>query len=223
LSQQEQKFVHSGESREGMFRAKRSQFGLPKKCNRSLWICRRCFHEQIGLYNERQPEQNSNPATSSSETPLSPIEAFRLRFSQGPTVNPESGPDGTLRSIWDDSPSTDKPELENITLGALAEAYRKSDIRRKYIKRDIWLPDPKQEIDQTTLEGLEEMSDLAEISQLDEMESIAEETEVFAGEMMRDYAGVIPLNGERHVKQKFPVKQGDLVETRGYIYSFYCR
>jgi hypothetical protein len=200
-----------------MFRAKRSRLGLTKKSNRSLWICRRCFHEQTGLHNEHQPEQNSNSATSSSEKPLSPIEAFRLRFSQGPPPQPQNSPDGIPQTSWDKFPSTEKPELENVTLGDLAEAYRKSDIRRKYIKRDIWLPDPKQEIDQTTLEDLDEVTDLSELSSLDETESIAEEAEVFAGEMMRDYAGVIPLNGEQYVIRKFPVKQGDLVETRVYV------
>jgi hypothetical protein len=53
------------------------------------------------------------------------------------------------------------------------------------------------------------------------MEEVTENAEIFAGENMRDYQGVLPLNGEHYTPTKFPIKQGDLIETRGYYPNFF--
>jgi hypothetical protein len=41
--------------------------------------------------------------------------------------------------------------------------------------------------------------------------------EIFAGENMREYQGLLPLNGEQYVHERFYIKQGALIETRGYV------
>jgi hypothetical protein len=118
------------------------------------------------------------------------------------------------------APPTERPAppiSENFSLNDLAEAYRKSGTPRKYVKREIWFADPKQVEDQTTLEELEEAGELRELSRLDDLETGP--SEIFAGENTRDYQGVLPLNGEPYVQQKYPLKQGALIETRGYLFQ----
>jgi hypothetical protein len=107
-----------------------------------------------------------------------------------------------------------KPPAPDFTLADLAGAYRKKGTTRKYIKRDTWLPNPKQKVDETF--EMDETSQLAELSRLDELDNV-DEGDVFGGEITRDYQGVLPLNGEPRTEEKYPLKQGALVETRGYV------
>ena len=108
------------------------------------------------------------------------------------------------------------PPLSNaFTLNDLAEAYRKSGTSRKYVKRDVRTINPKRSEDTTTFEEMEEASELQQLSQMDDMEEGS--PEIFAGENVREYQGVLPLNGEQYVHQRFSIKQGALIETRGYI------
>src|SRR5437773_1628113 len=57
----------------------------------------------------------------------------------------------------------------------------------------------------------EETNEITELISLDNMDT---RVEIFAGENMREYQGVLSLNGEQYVEQKHLLKQGALVETR---------
>jgi hypothetical protein len=59
-----------------------------------------------------------------------------------------------------------------------------------------------------------EMEKFAELSQLDELDP-DEAVDILGAEITRDYQGVLPLNGQPYKQQKYPIKQGTLVETRG--------
>jgi transcription elongation factor len=115
-------------------------------------------------------------------------------------------------------PSSERPAppLSNtFTLGDLAEAYRKNSTSRQCVKRDVGAVNTKKSEDSITLEEMEEVSQLQQLSQMDDMEEGS--YEIFAGENMREYQGVLPLNGDQYVHQRFSIKQGSLIETRGYV------
>jgi hypothetical protein len=223
-----------------MFRGRKDLLELTKKPNSSIRICKRYLRQQTVLHNEKQPGQDRNPGKSSPEKPLSPIEAFRLRFSdKAPPIKPipslrthkaadkavshtealrsenQQEPDAQHESLPTQESSVGSHEGGSISLGDLAEAYRQTGAPREYVKRDAWIPEQGQNLGQTSAEDVDEAGELAELSRLDEEDSEIEDGELFAGEITRDYQGVIPLNGEEYVKQKFPIKQGALVETRG--------
>jgi hypothetical protein len=204
-----------------MLSSGRRSLRLKKTSDRRLWICQRCFHAQSRLYAGIPSEPQNDSRKLSNDKPLSPIEAFRKRFLQqeSSTEDPKhpSSPADIFRTNWMNLPGTERPAppiSRNFSLGDLAEAYRKTSTPRKYVKRDIWFADPKQLEEQTTLEEVEATSGLRELSELDDMET--GQPEVFAGEIMRNYQGVLPLNGEPYAQGKYPLKQGALIETRGY-------
>ena len=107
-----------------------------------------------------------------------------------------------------------KPPAPDFTLAELAGAYQKKGTTRKYVKRDIWVPNPKQKVDETF--EMDEESQLAELNRLDELDDVAE-VDVLGGEITRDYQGVLPLNGKPRTEERYPLRQGALVETRGYV------
>ena len=109
-----------------------------------------------------------------------------------------------------------------MTLGDLAAAYRKQGSSTKYAKIATKTLVYKEQIKETELEEMDNEShlqDMNELNELDDIEEVTENDEVFAGENIRNYQGVLPLNGEQYTPQKFPIKQGDLIETRGYLIS----
>lgn len=226
-----------------MFRGRKDLLELAKKPNSSIRICKRYLRQQTVLHNEKPPGQDRNPGKSSpAEKPLSPIDAFRLRFSdKAPPIKPipslrthkaadkkavshtealrsenQQEPHAQHETLPTQESSVGSHEGESISLEHLAEAYRQTGAPREYVKRDAWIPEQAQNLGQTSAEDVDEAGELAELSRLDEEDSEIEDGgELFAGEITRDYQGVIPLNGEEYVKQKFPIKQGALVETRG--------
>lgn len=211
-----------------MLSSGRGSLHIKKPPYRQLWICKRCFHAQSRLFSGQPSEPQNDRSKSSPEKPVSPIEAFRKRFAQQES-SPESlkhspSPTDVFRTNWVNLPPTERPApptSENFSLADLAEAYRKTGTPRKYVKRELWFADPKQVEDQTTLEQIEKTSELRGLSRLDDLETGS--PDYFAGENMREYQGVLPLNGEPYVQQKYPLKQGALIETRGYcVLSLYA-
>ena len=190
-----------------------------------IWICRRCFHAQRRLY-AQQSSESSDKTSKGDVQPLSPLEAFRRRWAANKTnedtSKSASGVADILRADWGHTldERTQKTIEQKFTLDDLAEALKKEDVSRQYIKRDVWVPKPKskqKEEGQQTLEEIEAMDELTELSRLDELESDAVGVvDVFGGEITRDYQGVIPLHGEQYISEQYPLKQGALVETRGY-------
>ena len=194
---------------------------LKKSSERQIWICKRCLHSQNRLHARQQPQSQNASSKSTTDTPLSPTEAFRQRFAQGGESSepPKQShtPADLFRTNWMKLPPSERPTpppSNTFTLGDLAEAYRKNSPSSKYVKRDIRTTNPRSE-DATTLEEVEEASELQQLSQMDDMEEGSHE--IFAGENMRGYQGVLPLNGEEYVHQRFFIKQGSLIETRGYV------
>ena len=82
------------------------------------------------------------------------------------------------------------------------------------MKRDIRVVDSKRS-ENTTLEQAQEANELEQLSQLDDTEEGS--PEIFAGENVREYQGVLPLKGEKYVQERYSIKQGSLIETRGYV------
>lgn len=200
----------------------RRSLRLKEPPGQQQWICGRCFHAQNRIYATQPSEPPNNPSKSSPEKPISPIDTFRRGIegldSSAEPPKQSNSPAEIFRTHWMNLPSTESPappNFENFSLGDLAEAYRKTGTPRKYVKRDIWFTEPKQEENQTTLEDIEELSQLKELRQLDELET--HDLEFFEGENMREYQGVLPLNGAPYVQEKHPLKQGALIETRGYL------
>ena len=203
---------------------------LAVKPARRIWICQRCFHAQTKLLAEQHSNTSSDPSKE-PEKPLSPVEAFRLKYLQPqpqnePPKQPLS-PAERFRTSWskvtaEQPPSQPVPEKQ-LTLNDLALEYRKHGSPRQYC-REILIPsNEKEEVDDIPSEEprrMLETNDVNELSRLDEMEEVTENAEIFAGENMRDYQGVLPLNGEQYTPTKFPIKQGDLIETRGYYPKF---
>src|SRR5271154_254042 len=145
-----------------MLSSGRRPLPLKKASSRRLWICKRCFHAQSRLYAGTPSEPQNDSGKSSTDKPLSPIEAFRKRFLQQESSiedpKPSSSPADIFRKNWMNLPNTERPAppiSTNFSLGDLAEAYRKTGTPRKYVKRDIWFADPKQAEEQTTLEEIE--------------------------------------------------------------------
>ena len=193
-----------------------------KRCSeQQIWICKRCFHAQNRLHAGQQPQSQNASSKLTTDKPLSPTEAFRQRFAQrGESAEPPKqspSPADLFRTNWMNSPPSERPAppLSNtFTLGDLAEAYRKSGTSRKYVKRDIRAINPRRSEDATALEEVEEASELQQLSQMDDLEEGS--PEIFAGENVREYQGVLPVNGEQYVHERFYIKQGALIETRGY-------
>lgn len=199
---------------------------LAVKSARRIWICQRCFHAQTKLLAEQQSNTSSDPSNE-PEKPLSPVEAFRLKYLQPqpqnePPKQPLS-PAERFRTSWskfavEQSPSQPVPE-KKLTLNDLAIEYRKHGSPRQYCREVLIASNEKEEVNDIASEEPRktlESNDVNELSRLDEMEEVTENAEIFVGENLRDYQGVLPLNGEHYKPTKFPIKQGDLIETRGY-------
>ena len=204
---------------------------LAAKPAQRIWICQRCFHAQSKLLAEQHSNTSSDPSKQ-PEKPLSPVEAFRLKYLQPqpqnkPPKQPLS-PVERFRTSWskptaDQPPSPTVPE-KPLTLNDLAIEYRKHGSPRQYCSEILIGSNEKEEVDDIPSEEprrMLESNDVNELSRLDEMEEVTENAEIFAGENMRDYQGVLPLNGEHYTPTKFPIKQGDLIETRGYYPNFF--
>lgn len=216
---------------------------LAVKPIRRLWICPRCFNSQTRLLAEQQSDTSSE-SVKSAEKPLSPVEAFRVKYLQPQTQNDPpkqpASPADRFRKDWS-KPAAEQPPTEpvpesRLTLNDLAIEYRKHGAPRQYCHEIRLSPKEVEKADNFEMEepvkiiesndandfGMQEpgkiieSNDMNELSQLDEMEEVTETDEIFAGENVRDYQGVLPLNGEQYTPTKFPIKQGDLVETRGY-------
>ena len=114
------------------------------------------------------------------------------------------------------SEQSPQPVSQSFSLGELAEAYRKSGTSGKYVTKKIQRPNMNEEVDNVTIEGIEMDDELSELSQLDEMDT-TQSVNVFAGEDMREYQGVVALNGQEYIKEKYPLRQGYLVEIRRYF------
>jgi len=184
---------------------------------RPPWICRRCFHAQIRLLaqqSESEPSTSSGSRSSSEDVPLSPIEAFRRRYVKAPSPTepnkPPTSPADRFRSIWakstglDDGPPVSNPKA--LTLGDLATAYREHGASRNY-RREEFL---EKEAERPSLR-----KELRELIERDEMGTV-DGVDVFEGENLREYQGVLPLEGREHVQQKFSIKMGAVVESRAY-------
>src|SRR5579859_4413927 len=194
---------------------------LAAKPAQRIWICQRCFHAQTKLLSEQHSNTSSDPSKQ-PEKPLSPVEAFRLKYLQPQTQNepPKQplSPAERFRTSWskataDQPPSQPVPE-KTLTLNDLAIEYRKHGSPRQYCSEILIGSNEKEEVDDIPSEEprrMLESNDVNELSRLDEMEEVTENAEIFAGENMRDYQGVLPLNGEHYTPTKFPIKQGDLI------------
>jgi hypothetical protein len=164
------------------------------------------------------------PKSPMTKKPVSPAEAFRTRHDQEQSPpapkKRSSSPADMFRERWLAGGPAQQPAGPNtkFTLAELAESYRKDGTERKYVKRDIWLPNPKQEIDEQTLEEMESQGfdDLTQLSHSDELDPV-DEVDAFGGEITRDYQGVMPLKSGQQATQKYRLKQGTLMESRGYI------
>jgi hypothetical protein len=199
----------------------RRSLRLKKSSERQLWICKRCFHAQNLLHAAQQPQSQNALSKSTTDKSLSPTEAFRQRFAQrGDSTEPPkqtTSPADLFRTNWMNLQPSERPAppLSNtFTLGDLAEAYRKSGISKNY-KRDIGAINPQRHEDTITLEEVNEATELQQLSEMDDMEEGS--PEIFGGENVREYQGVLPLNGEKYVHEKFHIKQGALIEIRGYV------
>ena len=204
-----------------MLSSGRGSLRLKKSSERQLWICRRCFHAQNLLHAGQQPQSRNASSKSTADKSLSPTEAFRQRFVQrGEPTEPSKqtpSPADLFRTNWMNLPPSERlaPSLSNtFTLGDLAEAYRKSGTSKKY-KRDIGAINSRRHEDTTTLEEVNEANELQQLSEMDDMEEGS--LEIFGGENVREYQGVLPLNGEKYVHERFHIKQGALIEIRGYV------
>src|SRR5438270_1155878 len=127
---------------------------LAVKPARRIWICQRCFHAQTKLLAEQHSNRSSDPSKE-PEKPLSPVEAFRLKYLQPqpqnePPKQPLS-PAERFRTSWskataEQPPSQPVPEKQ-LTLNDLALEYRKHGSPRQYC-REILIPsNEKEEVD----------------------------------------------------------------------------
>src|SRR5271156_1878008 len=182
---------------------------LKKPSQPPIWICKRCFHAQTRRNIQHQPEKPSGPSKTQYHRPLSPIEAFLKQYtkeSKQPSIQRRSN------AVVNSEPSL-KPGAPPFS--EIAEAYRMRNAESKRLD-DQTAMNPKIETskEEDRLTGSNKL--YKELSRLDEMWD-AGTNEVFEGEFMReDYQGAIALNGEEYVQKKFPFKQGDVVETKGY-------
>lgn len=190
---------------------------LRLKLKRPPWICKRCFHAQIRLLAQQSQSESSTSSgspSSSEDVPLSPIEAFRRRYVKAPSTTepnqPPRSPADRFRSTWAKSTGVyDGPPLSSpkvLTLGDLATAYREQGASRNY-RRGGFLE--KED------ERPSSRKDLRELIERDEMGTV-DGVDVFEGENLREYQGVLPLEGREHVQQKFSIKMGAVVESRAY-------
>jgi hypothetical protein len=210
-----------------MLTSRRGALALRKRSSPQIWVCMRCFHTQMTRLQEHPPS-----GLPKSKKPLSPIEQFRRQVAQQqdppPDVRIPPSPAELFQFDWSKIPAEDqsaRPLQGGPSLEDLAGAYRKSGTTRKYVKRDVWLPTskPKESNEETleTLEKLEEsrLSELSELSRLDELDELdaVDTVDIFGGEITRDYQGVLPLHGQGPSGERYPIKQGALVEFRKYI------
>jgi len=153
---------------------------------RSL-ICARCFHS----INPARVEQQSQ-----LDRPLSPAERFRRSWSK---------PEDTAT----------RPPRKPFTLHELAKAAHPEPTVPKIEKaQSVWL-DPLAAEQEEQLRQIEEEADLDTLEALHDVE-LDFDIDVFEGEITRGYAGSLPLAGREMVNAKQFIKQGSLIETRGY-------
>jgi hypothetical protein len=184
---------------------------------RPPWICKRCF---CAFTDERLPRaRQSDPPTPSEDNNLSPLEIFRRRFLKAEEEVPK-----TSVSPWE-SFGRSEPE-KSISLGGtptvtfeeLAAAYRNKDSlvveEEEEIERAGVSVAVEEYASSDELAAADWPEDLDNLTKQDDFEEV-EEVESFDGENVREYQGVLPLKGKEYVHEKFPVKQGSLVEIRG--------
>ena len=211
-----------------MLRRERLALRLRKTSGR-IWVCQRCI-SQSQLRLSQRLEQNERSADSSKSKVVedtSPVNLWRKAFALSKSQPKESqseesqSPTDVFRREWTRrSPPETRPTVAgNFSLGQLAEEYRRSGTGRRYVKGGTWVVEPEQEEEDRSLDEIEEeissAPELDDLSRLDEVE-LSTAVDVFAGENMRDYQGVIPLNGQDYEQVKYPLKLGTFVETRGY-------
>lgn len=200
---------------------------------RPPWLCKRCFHAQIRLLSEQSqsdPSSNNSSAGSSAgdDVPLSPIEAFRRKYikptrqaesPKEPSVPPSSAEIFNFNWASSEVTQNETPQSASkpLTLADLAAAYREQGAPREYSSKRL----EKKDVD-SIQDNMSKIAigrrDLGELIQQDEMDILGE-NEIFGGENIRDYQGVLPLEGKEFVQEKFAVKLGSLVETRSYSIS----
>jgi hypothetical protein len=158
------------------------------------------------------------------------VEAFRRKYlqqrSQDEPPKQSLSPAERFRTNWslggggeNQAAAPNEEKKDKLMLEDLAAAYRLHGASRKYVKKPVRLSSRKEKVDSSVREEPDQgiiSNYMNELSRLDEMEKVPEDDEIFAGENFRDYQGVLPLNGEQYSPQRFPIKSGDLVETRGY-------
>lgn len=200
---------------------------LSKTVDRGIWTCKACTETQRHLY-AAQSSHRRDFSSSPTDRPLSPIDTFRQKCAaREPSVQSEKqtqSPADVFRRSWKDISPPEPPAQsipQKFALHELADAYRKSGVPRTYVKSDVSVRKQKQEIREIVLEDVEMDNEMSELSQLDDIDTV-ERFDIFAGENMRDFQGVIALHGQNNVECKSLIKQGCLVEVRGtntYILS----
>jgi len=210
-----------------------------RETSRRKWVCQRCISQtQLRLSQPANEDERSGESLNSKVDANSPpIEAGQmlkeLKSEQVLSQEPQSGESGsptdTFRRQWAQSPSPKKPPSVsgNFSLAQLAEAYQRNGISRQYVKGSTWVLKQEQLLEEENQQKKEDQAldniekeisstpELDDLSRLDEVET-ATSVDIFAGENMRDYQGVIPLNGEDYEQTKYPLKLGTFIETRGY-------
>jgi hypothetical protein len=175
------------------------------------------------LVEQSQSESSAASGGSSEDVPLSAMEAFRRKYVKGapqkeqteaPSASPPSSP---FASDWSSAVPEESPKPQTdpkaLTLENLAAIYREQGISREYSTRK-----PKVTVQNRTPNKLVDMTsrrrDLRELIERDEKETPGD-ADIFGGENMRDYQGVLPLEGGEYMQEKFALKLGSLVESRG--------
>jgi hypothetical protein len=154
-------------------------------------ICTRCLHA-IHRLHAPQPSQPNPPPPP----PLSPAERFRQNWSK-----PEDTTSPQPRSIF--------------TLDELAKAtYRQPTISK--IERSK--PASLEMLEAAQEDQLRQIEHEANLETLDDLYSteLEPDFDVFEGEITRGSAGLSLLAGRDLIKPKNWIKQGSLIETRGY-------
>ena len=187
-----------------------------------VWICKRCINAYNRLFDIQQAPlfKGNSFSTCSSTKSMLPAEAYRIQFGKknsNESVTKRLSPTESLGKNWPTPPSSEQlsfsPMSENLSLADLAEAYRKpTDSLPDVIEKSATNPQDRAD-DIVLLEDIEETPENNEINMLDEINQTTV-FDVFDGENMRDYQGVLPLNGEQYVPQRLPLKQGALIEIR---------
>jgi len=150
-------------------------------------LCARCFHS---IRPTRVQQQ------SQLDRPLSPAERFRQSWSK---------PEDTAT----------RPLRKAFTLDELAKAaHPEPTVSRIEKAPSVWL-EPLAAEQEEQLRQIEEEADLDTLEALHDVE-LDFDIDVFEGEITRGYAGSLPLAGREMVNAKQFIKQGSLVETRGY-------